>query len=307
MVSCKIRLYRSFDEKMIWQLVINGLIAGSIYALVALGFTIIYGTVRFFHFAHGAIYASGAYLAWLAVAQLRMPIIPAVGIACLLAGVMGVLVDLAVYRPLRAKKSPNLVFLLASFGIFVFLNNSLQFIFGADIKTLRTGPVIEGHHLFGAVITDIQIVIFVCCLILALSLIFFVKFTRLGKAIQAVADDPMAASIVGIHSERIIQTSFFLGSILAGAAGILVSLETNIDPTMGMNAILKGIIAAVIGGIGSISGALIGGLFIGLVENLGILLFPAGWKDAVAFAILVLFLLFCPSGILGRKSGNRGV
>ena len=287
------------------QLVLNGVIAGSIYALVALGFTVIYGTVRFFHFAHGAVYAVGAYLAWLAVSRLGLPVLPGLFLACLLAGALGVLIDAAVYRPLRARKAPNLVFLLASFGIFVFLNNALQLAFGADIKSLRTGPVKEGHHVLGAVISDIQIAILIASLILALALILFVKATRLGKAIRAVADDPIAASIVGIHSERIIRTSFFLGSVLAGAAGILVSLETNIEPTMGFNAILKGIIAAVIGGIGSVPGALVGGLFIGLAENLGIWGISAGWKDAIAFAILVAFLLFRPAGIFGRESGTR--
>jgi len=289
------------------QLLVNGLIAGSIYALVALGFTVIYGTVRFFHFAHGAVYATGAYLAWLAVAQLGIPIIPGVVIACLLAGVLGVGIDFLVYRPLRTRKSPNLVFLLASFGVFVFLNNALQLAFGPDVKSLRTGPVKEGHHFLGAVITDIQIVILLASLILAVVLILFIKATRLGKAIRAVADDPVAASLVGIHSERIIRTSFFLGSILAGAAGILVSLETNIEPTMGLNAILKGIIAAVIGGVGSIPGALVGGLFIGLAENLGIWGVSSGWKDAIAFAILVAFLLIRPKGIFGRKAESRQV
>ncbi len=290
---------------MIGQLAINGLIAGSIYALVALGFTVIYGTVRFFHFAHGAVYAVGAYLAWLAVSRLGLQFFPSVVLACLLAGALGVLIDVAVYRPLRARRAPNLVFLLASFGIFVFLNNALQLAFGADIKSLRTGPVTEGHRVLGAVITDIQIVILIASVLLALALILFVKATRLGKAIRAVADDTVAASIVGIHSEHIVRTSFFLGSVLAGAAGILVSLETNIEPTMGFNAILKGIIAAVIGGIGSIPGALIGGLFIGLAENLGIWGISAGWKDAIAFAILVAFLLFRPTGIFGGESETR--
>lgn len=290
---------------MIGQLVINGLIAGGIYALVGLGFTVIYGTVRFFHFAHGAIYAVGAYMAWLAVGRLGIPLIPSVLLACLVAGAFGVLIDFAVYRPLRARKSPNLVYLLASFGVFVFLNNALQFIFGADIKSLRSGSVSEGRHFLGAVITDIQIVILVACLLLALTLIVFVKATRLGKAIRAVADDPVAASLVGIHSERIIRTSFFLGSVLAGAAGILVSLETNIEPTMGLNAVLKGIIAAVIGGMGSIPGALLGGLIIGLAENLGIYGISAGWKDAIAFTILVVFMLFRPGGIFGRESEIR--
>lgn len=289
------------------QLFLNGLIAGSIYALVALGFTVIYGTVRFFHFAHGAVYATGAYLAWLGVSWLGIPFIPSAIVSCLLAGGLGIAIDAAVYCPLRVRKSPNLVFLLASFGIFVFLNNALQLAFGADIKSFRIGTVKEGYVVFGAVITDSQIGILIACLILVLALFFFVKATRLGKAIRAVADDPLAASIVGIHSEHIIRISFFIGSILAGAAGILISLETNIEPTMGMNAILKGIIAAVIGGIGRIPGALLGGLFIGLAENMGAWVISSEWKDAIAFAILVFFLLFRPGGILGQESENRRV
>jgi branched-chain amino acid transport system permease protein len=292
---------------MIPQVVINGLVVGSIYALVALGFSVIYGTVRFFHFAHGAVYAVGAYLAWWAVSQIGVPLLPGILLACLLAGTLGVLIDVLVYRPLRAFKSPNLVFLLASFGIFVFLQNALQLVFGADVKTMRTGSVQEGHHILGGVITDIQIGILIASLSLCFILILFMRMTRLGKAIRAVADDPVAASIVGIHSERIIRTSFFLGSVLAGAAGILVALETNIEPTMGMNAILKGIIAAVIGGIGSIPGALLGGMFIGLAENLGGWGISSGWKDAVAFAVLVVFLLFRPDGIFGRNTGSRRV
>jgi branched-chain amino acid transport system permease protein len=290
---------------MIAQLVINGLVSGSTYALIALGFTVIYGTVKFFHFAHGAVYAVGAYMAWLFVAKFEFPVMPSLTFTCLLAGGLGVLIDFAIYRPLRARKSPNLVFLLTSFGIFIFLNNALQLAFGADIKSLRTGPVKEGYHLLGGVVTTTQIGILISCLILALMLVLFVKATRLGKAIRAVADDSLAAGIVGIHSERIIQTSFFLGSVLAGAAGILVSLETNIEPTMGMNAILKGIVAAVIGGIGSIPGALVGGLFIGLAENLGIWCISSGWKDAIAFAILVAFLLVRPGGLFERESEIR--
>lgn len=284
------------------QLLLNGLIAGSIYALVALGFSIIYGTVRFFHFAHGAIYAIGAYLAWLFIVQLQFPIVFSFLIMCILTGMLGVTIDALIYRFFRARQSPNLVYLLASFGIFVFLNNFLQLVFGADIKTLRTGPMAKGHHFLGAVITDTQIIILLACAIIVLFFILFSKLTRLGKAIRAVSDDPLASSIVGIHSERIIRTSFFLGSMLAGAAGMLVSLETNIEPTMGMGAILKGIIAVIIGGIGSTSGALLGGLFIGFAENFGSFSFSVGWKDAISFSILVIFLRFRPGGILGHES-----
>ncbi len=304
------------------QLILNGIIAGSIYALVSLGFTLIYRTVRFFHFAHGVVYAVGAYIAYsvLRIAYSPSASSPMVGrgqvgplewgIAVLAgvagAAVVGVLIDRLVYRPLRKRKAPNLVFLIASFGIFIFIQNLLQLIYGAQILTIRTGPVKEGHHVFGAVITDIQILILVVSFLLFVALWLFIQKTRLGKAMRAVADDPLAASVVGINPERIILAAFAIGSALAGAAGILVSLETNIEPTMGMNAILKGIIASIIGGIGSIPGAMFGGLFLGIAENLGIWKISAGWKDCIAFVILIVFLLVRPGGIMGNKpAGER--
>ncbi len=156
-----------------------------------------------------------------------------------------------------------------------------------------------GHSVFGAIITDVQILILVVSIVLLGAVPIFIQKTRLGKAMRAVADDPVAASVVGINPERIIFWAFAIGSAMAGAAGILVSLETNIEPTMGFNALLKGIIAAIIGGIGSIPGAVAGGFFLGIAENLGIWKIQAGWKDSIAFAILIIFLLVRPGGIFG--------
>lgn len=156
-------------------------------------------------------------------------------------------------------------------------------------------------------ITDVQIVILVVSGLLAVALFWFLKYTKLGKAMRAVADDPMAANVVGINPERIIQASFAIGSALAGAAGILISFETNIEPTMGFSALLKGIIASIVGGIGSIPGAVLGGLFLGLAENLGIWKISAGWKDCIAFAILIVFLLIRPWGFLGTKTEKETI
>jgi len=165
----------------------------------------------------------------------------------------------------------------------------------------------EGHHVLGAVITDIQILILVVSFFLLLLLWLFIQKSKLGKSMRAVSDDPIAASVVGIYPEKIIFASFAIGSALAGAAGILISLETNIEPTMGMNAILKGIIASIIGGIGSIPGAVFGGFFLGIAENLGIWKIQAGWKDGIAFAILIVFLLIRPGGILGIKTEKEKI
>jgi len=287
---------------MYQQLILNGILAGGIYALIALGFTVIYRTVKFFHFAHGVVYAAGAYLAYTLFILLGINKIFSFFLSIALAALLGIAIDRIVYHPLRKNNAPNLVYLIASFGVFIFLQNLLQLIFGAQILTLRTGPIKEGHHFLGAVITDIQILIIVVSLVLFFLGWLFIQRTKLGKAIRAVSDDPIGARVVGINSEKIILTAFAIGSALAGAAGILISLETNIEPTMGFNAILKGIIASIIGGIGSIPGALFGGLFLGLAENLGIWKIQAGWKDTIAFAILIIFLLLRPSGIMGVKT-----
>ncbi|MCB2199036.1 branched-chain amino acid ABC transporter permease [bacterium] len=282
---------------MITQLTVNGIIAGCTYALVAMGFTIIYGTVRFFHFAHGAIVAVAAYTAWAFMAYLGMPFAMAAIISVVAAGGLGVLMDRFVYRPLRQRKSPSLILLLASFGMFLVVQNILQFVFGSDIKMLRGGAASEGHRLFGAVITSTQLWIVASSVILAVAALWFLRKTGFGKSIRAVADDQVAASLVGINSERTVSMAFFLGSALAGVAGILVALESNVYPAMGLNAVIKGIIAALIGGMGSIPGALLGGLLIGFAENVGVWGISSGWKDAISYAVLVAFLLFRPGGI----------
>lgn len=294
---------------MFQQLLVNGLIAGSVYALVALGFTVIYKTVRFFHIAHGVVYAAGAYLAYSVINSWHSAAGWVVGVLVGLigAGLLGLLIDRSVYLPLRKKKSPDLVFLIASFGVFILIQNLIQIIWGAQIVTLRTGPVEIGHQFFGAVITTNQIIIILTAVILSLALWYLFQRTKMGKAIRAVADDPIGASVVGIYPERIILYAFAIGSVLAGIAGILISLETNLDPTMGFSAILNGIIASIVGGIGSLPGALLGGLFIGLAENFGIWFLPTQWKDTIAFVILIIFLLLKPSGILGEKTEKNRV
>ncbi|MCH7575335.1 MAG: branched-chain amino acid ABC transporter permease [Candidatus Marinimicrobia bacterium] len=284
---------------MVQQLVANGIIAGSIYALIALGFALIYRTVKFFHFAHGVVYTVGAYLAYTFTITVGIDPLVSFFLAVILAGVMGLGIDRLVYYPLRRQKASDLIFLLASFGIFIFIQNLIQLLYGAQILTLRRGPIVEGHHVLGTIITNTQILILVTSILLSVALWLYVKHSKLGKSIRAVSDDPVAASIVGINPERVIGLSFFIGSMLAGAAGILISLETNLEPTMGFTAILKGIIAAIIGGIGSIPGAVFGGYFLGMAENLGIWKIQAGWKDAIAFGILILFLLVRPGGIMG--------
>jgi len=272
------------------------------YALIALGFTIIYRTVKFFHFAHGVVYTAGAYLAYTFAISLGVNSFLSFFLATILAAILGLLIDRLVYFPLRQQKAPNLVLLIASFGVFIFIQNFIQLIYGAQILTLRTGPIQEGYEIFSAVITPIQIMILAVSVVLMFALWIFIQKTKMGKAMRAVADDPVGASVVGIYPEKTILTAFAVGSAAAGIAGILISLETNIEPTMGFSAILKGIIASIIGGIGSIPGAMVGGFFLGIVENLGIWHIQAGWKDTISFAVLIIFLLFRPGGIFNVKA-----
>ncbi|MEE8186740.1 MAG: branched-chain amino acid ABC transporter permease [Nitrososphaerales archaeon] len=292
---------------MINQLITNGIIAGSIYALIAVGFTIIYRTVRFFHLAHGVVYTAAAYAAYTFAILLGMHPIVSFLLAIILAGTLGIIIDRFVYFPLRQQKASNLIFLLASFGVFVFIQNFFQLIYGSQILTIRTGPIKEGHHFLGAVITNIQILILVVSGFLLVAVWWFVQKTKLGKAMRAVSDDPVASSVVGIDPERTILAAFAIGSVVAGVAGILISYETSIEPTMGFTAILKGIIASIVGGIGSIPGAVAGGFFLGLAENLGIWKIQAGWKDAIAFAILIVFLLVRPGGIMGIRTEKEQI
>lgn len=289
------------------QLVANGFISGSVYALVALSFTLIYRTVKFFHFAHGIVYTVGAYVAYTFFILLHINSVISFFLSITLCALLGIVIDKSVYYRLRIRKATNLILLIASFGIFIFLQNLIQLIYGAQILTLRTGPVREGYQIFSAVITQVQIWILVVSCSLLAGLWIFVQRTKLGKAMRAVSDDPIAASVVGINPDKTILASFAIGSAMAGAAGILISLETNIEPTMGFSAILKGIIASIIGGIGSIPGAMLGGFFLGIAENLGIWKIQAGWKDSIAFLILIIFLLLRPGGIFNVKTEKETI
>lgn len=284
---------------MLPQLFVNGLIAGSIYALVALGFGLIYSTTRFFHFAHGAVYAAGAYstyACWLSGLSLYI----AIPLAVIGTALLGALIDLGIYRPLRKKNASSLILLLASLGLFIVIQNFISLIFGDDTKTIRSGAVTEGLPIFGARITPIQIVIIVVSGALLLLCWSFMQKTKMGKAMRAVANDPELARVVGIETDLVILFTFTLGSALAAVAAILISLDTDMTPMMGFYALLMGVVAVIAGGIGSIPGAALGGLLVGMAQHLGVWKIPTQWQDTIVFLILIFFLLFRPQGFLGK-------
>ena len=193
--------------------------------------------------------------------------------------------------------------LIASFALLILFESIILLFFGADVKTVGFIKIAKGLDIFGAIITPLQIIIIISSIIVLVFLYFFMKKTTLGKAMRAVADNKDVAEIVGISSERIYRWSFIVGSAIAGGAAILIGLEQNLKPMMGTNLMIKGFTAAVIGGIGSVPGAILGSFLLGFSENYGIWFLPSGYKDAIAFLILFVFLIFRPQGILGIKRG----
>ncbi len=283
------------------QLFINGLIAGAIYALVASGFSLIYSICKFVHFAHGVVIAFGAYILYLVFSLIGLDFWLAVIFAIFSAVAIGLLMNVTVYKPLRKRKASNTILLLASFALLILFESLILILFGADVKTIGFIEIAKGLEFLGAIITPLQIFIVVSSFILLILLFLFMKKTKIGKAMRAVADNRDVAEIVGISSEKIYNWSFVIGSAIAGIAGILVGLEQNLEPTMCTNFMIKGFTGAIIGGIGSVPGAILGSYLLGFAENFGIWFLPSGYKDAIAFAVLFIFLLFRPRGILGIK------
>lgn len=286
---------------MISQIILNGILAGSVYALVALGFSIIYSTVRFFHFAHGAVYTAGAYFAYLLFVLNKWPFAVAVAAAVVLAALLGVAIEFFIYKPIKRQRASGTILLIASLGVFIVLQNLISLFFGDDTKTIRSGEVRVGLNVLEARITLVQIAIILTSLVLFALTAIILKRSKIGKALRAVANDPELAVVAGLDKDKIIYFTYFVGSALAAFAAILISLDIDMTPLMGFQAMLYGVVAVVIGGLGNTLGAYFGGLLLGLAQHLGVWYISSKWQDAIAFVILILFLLFRPQGFFGKK------
>ncbi len=290
---------------LIAQLTINGLIAGSIYALVASGFSLIYGTNKFMHFAHGAFVAVSAYLFYALFVNFGLNFYLAILITLILSGLLGLVIYKGVYAQLQKRKASNVILLLVSIALLIFLENIIQLFFGANVKTINYIKVSKGIDFFGAIITPLQMIIILSSIVLLFGLYIFTKKTKLGRNMRAVSNNRELASILGVDYNKIANYSFVIGSVLAGVAGILIGLEQNLNPTMGTILIVKGFTGAVIGGLTSIPASVLGSYLLGLVENYGIWFLPSGYKDAIAFVLLFLFLLLKPNGLFGINKGVK--
>jgi branched-chain amino acid transport system permease protein len=286
---------------MFLQQLINGVALGSVYALIALGYTMVYGIITLINFAHGEIFMVGAFVGLLLVSYFKVNIFVAIIGAMIFCMIMGVIIELIAYRALR--KSSRLSALISAIGVSIFLSSLALMVLGADAKGFPdTAFPVNQLKVLGAEISTLQLLIIGVSAILMMGLEFIVQKTKIGKAMRATSEDYNTSALMGINVNRVISFTFALGSALAAAGGVLVGVLFNaVSFNMGLMAGLKAFAAAVLGGIGSIPGAMLGGLLLGVSEVFGVAIGYSSYRDAIAFAILVLVLLVKPTGLLGQK------
>lgn len=286
------------------QQLVNGISLGSIYALVALGYTMVYGIIKLINFAHGDIYMIGAYVGFAATAYLGVGFIPSLIIAMVACAILGVTIEKVAYKPLR--NSTRIAVLITAIGMSLLLEYVMMYFVGAQVRSYPRLLSDTLLNLGSIIISTQQIYIIVTSIVLMIVLQYVVKKTKVGKAMRAVSADKDAAQLMGIKVDSTISFTFAIGSALAGAGGVLVGVYYNsIDPLMGMMPGLKAFVAAVFGGIGSIPGAMIGGLSIGIIETLVSGYGSSMYRDAAVFAFLIVILILKPSGLLGKNTKEK--
>lgn len=290
------------------QQLINGLSLGAIYALIALGYTMVYGVLRFINFAHSDVFMVGAFAGLYLGRSLPSASLGggflALAAAMIVCAMLGVLIERLAYRPLRGRST--LTVLITAIGVSLLLQNAGQLVFGANPRSFPKLFPQQNFTFGGLVLSSDQITVFIVTMVILVGLHHIVMHTRIGTAMRALSFNPTAASLVGINNDLVISFTFALGSSLAAAAGILYAMNyPSIDPLMGTLPGLKAFVAAVLGGIGNLPGAALGGILIGLIETFVVAAGGSTYRDAVAFAVLILILLLRPAGLLGRLQTEK--
>lgn len=287
---------------MLEQQLFNALSLGSVYALFALGFTLIFGVLGVINLSHGAVFMLGAYAALLLVTQLQLSIWMALPLAMVIAGILGLAIDYLVLKPLRARDAPHLAPMIATIGVAILLTSIAQGIFGAEVLRFPYGTIDEQAYTVGSVhISLMQAGIIAIAFILMAALIAIMKYSRLGKAMRAVAENSRAAYLMGINVEQTFHLVSFVAACLGGAAGVLIGLSFNaVSPFMGQPILPKGIAVIILGGMGDIRGAMVAGLFLGIIEVMSVAYVSSDFRDAISFGLLFLILLLKPTGLFGR-------
>ena len=286
------------------QTLISGLSLGSIYALIALGYTMVYGIAKMLNFAHGDIIMIGAYAGIIAVGQMNLPPLAAVLLSILICALLGVLIEFLAYKPLR--QAPPLSVLITAIGVSYFLQNLALILFGSQQKAYPTLAVMSHYTIGGVTVDGISILTLLVTSVIMVVLTFFINKTRLGKAMRAVSEDKAAASLMGISVNGTITLTFAIGSALAAVASIFYGMSyVYIKPTTGAMPGIKAFTAAVFGGIGSVPGAMLGGILLGVIEQLSKTYISTLWSDAIVFGVLVLVLVVKPTGLLGKTMNEK--
>lgn len=287
---------------MIHQVLINGILAGLTWGLLAVGFTLIYRVVRFFHVAYATTYLVGAYAGVWVIQQWIVDVVLAALIATGVAALVGCVIELAIYKPLRRRGSSDLVLLLASLAVVAVGQNVIALLFGSEIQVANLGELQRTIRVAGMSMTIWQATTAILSIVLSASVWFVVNSTVFGRELRAVAADRTLATAIGVRVDYTILFTIACGSALAGITGFLVACDTAVTPFSGFAVLLTTVTAAIIGGIGSIRGAMLGGLFVGIAQHLGAWMLTPQWQDAIVFLILIAFLLVKPEGFLGKSS-----
>jgi len=282
------------------QLLLNGLINGCAFALVALGFALICNTTRIFHFAHGGIYTLSGYLFFSFYTQHGLPIWLALPITLVLAAIVGILIDLIVYRPLDRRGASTMMHMLSSLGLYIIIVNVICMVYGNNSKILVSG-LLPTVKVGGLMLNVVQIATAITFLVVFLSLSLTLKFSSLGLKLRAMRDNQTLLALYGINANMVRLFVFGVGSALCALAGILVGLDVGIDPHIGMSVVVIAAVALIVGGIGVFEGAAFGALLLGCLQSIAVWQMSARWQDMVTFLVLIVFLLFCPQGIMGRR------
>lgn len=288
---------------MLEQQLLNALTLGSVYALFALGFTLVFGVLAVINLSHGALFMVGSYAALALVTRFHAPLWLAMIGAMLVCGVLGMLIDMLILKPLRLRNAPHLIPMIATIGVSIMLTTTAQGLFGAEAMRFPEETLPAGEYIIGSVhVRALEIAIVLISFILMAVMFTILKRTQLGRALRAISESPKAAWLLGIPVERLFHATSFVAAALGGIAGVLIALDFNaITPGMGQPMLHKGIAVIILGGMGDIRGALIGGLFLGFAEVISKAYLSSQMGDAVAFGLLFLILLVRPSGLFGRQ------
>ena len=282
------------------QQIWNGMAIGSVYALVSVGYTLVFGVLKFINFAHGSVLTIGAYVALFMTLAKVVPFPAAFSLSLLLSGLSATQIEQRAYRPLRERGAPRLNLLITSIGVSLLVENSIVVFLSADFHVFPSVIPVQPLSLGLIRIPPVDLFLVGAAVFLMTTLSYFVNHTLTGLCIKAVALDRETAALMGINVNRAIACTFFIAGLMASAAGVLIGLKFNVNPYLGGLFGVKSFAAAVVGGIGSVPGSYLGGYLIGLLETLGAGYVSSNFKDAIAFVLLVLVLLFRPSGILGK-------